>query len=242
MLVIQELYVDATNFASVSYDSEVVYSKQMFIDKGFVSVDDVDAELEMVLNVARKIADDRNTPDPYMHNPGTFNITMLNDICYTGCVTESGNVFAIQTRLDDDEVYQSIGYRGTRGRYLIELEWMRRSLERHSDCGEYKDIYSLFEGVEPEVYQTSGPADMFHYEDALAFAIRMYEQGDKTPVQYWLKKAIGLIAIDKDIMATSLVIINYLKERDGEFAISWDNMVCDMEQSRARALDVCYSV
>ena len=213
MKVIQSIYTDGANPAMFTTESDVTYTLDMFNNAGLISVEDNQRELENVIEVGLYIYKDRNCKSPHMHNPATFSVTTESGVQYDGNVTESGNIFVLQTVYDGDEVYQAVGFVGARGRYIVELENMLHLL-KHIEPECYQDISDISKGLTPEVYESSGPDDMFPYEDAYAYAIRMYNKGNTEHVIYWLKKAVASLSIGDTPPATANSIVYYIGERD----------------------------
>lgn len=96
----------------------------------------------------------------------TFNIINV--------ITTSGNVITI-TRNNN---VTFLCYTGTRGRFLETIERLRIT-----DINKVK-VYH---------YTTTGPKDMYPWEDAYTFTVRQHENGNDEPLQYWLKTATPLI-------------------------------------------------
>lgn len=221
MLLLQDINVNANTAIKLSHESEVQWTKDAFVQTGLLEgvTEGSDEELEVLLKIARQffIKSSKQTPSPYMHNPALFEFVTDDETTYQGVVTDGGNILVIQTATlgsEVDDVYQIIGYEGTRGRFIQELDWIIR--EHNIDS--YSDLIS----ERPIRYETNGDTDMLPYESALSYSIRQYESGEKEPLKYWLNKATMDLASGKPMMATSESILNYLKEKDDTLAADWE--------------------
>ena len=225
MLLIQDVNVSANSQISLNHESEVQWDKEAFMNVGHIQnlIQDNNEELLAVIKSARHLFKNasRNVPSPFMHNPALFNFNTDGETNYQGCMTDGGNVIVIQTITQIDErgfdVYQSIGYDGTRGRFIQELDWI---------CREYFiSEYSQLISERPTRYDSTGPDDMLVYECATTYSIRQYEMGNKEPLVYWVNEATKSAASGKAMSATSQSIVNYLKENDESFSNDWDAFI-----------------
>lgn len=216
MLLIQDINTDSDSVIALNHESEVSWSKEAFLYVGHIKtlIQNNNEELLAVLKSAQRVFRSTSTPSPYMHNPAVFRFNTDDETNYQGCMTDGGNLMVIQTITNGDDVYQTIGFKGSRGRFIQELDWI---------CREHNiDNYSDLISESPIRYDTSGADDMLPYESALSYSIRKYEAGEKEPLKYWVNKATMALSVGNRMMATSRSIINYLKEQDDDFAIDWE--------------------
>ena len=110
-------------------------------------------------------------PDMNFVHYGEYDYDSFNII---NTITNGGNVITIAHNGN----VTFLCYTGSRGRFIETIERLHIN-----DISKVKQYH----------YVTSGPKDMYPWEDAYAFTVRQHENGNDEPLHYWLNKATPLI-------------------------------------------------
>lgn len=236
MLLLQDLNTDVKDAVKLhSSESTVQLTLEMFTNEGQLKLtQDYNDDLSAVLEAACILKDARSIPAAEMNNPAEFAFLSHVDgeVTYVGHITDGGNVIVIQTIDDGESFYQTVAYKGSRGRWLEEINNMLHNTDMFIN-----DLIS----DKPVVYETNGPSDMLCTEDAYRYTVRQYEMGNREQMTYWLNKATMSIKSDTTMSNTANYLVKYLAENDTSFSAKWDAFVAheQLSQNMAREIVFC---
>lgn len=228
MKLIQELKMNTTVnnnlFASLSevIDSHtVVWPSEFFTDRinsSDINLDDSDEILAMLLDLGLAALDSKECETLSSTEEGLVSFT-FGDEEYVMTMTPNGNAMAYSRWVSDEDVYLTLGYDGTRGRFVQDLKDKGVTVE-------------MLTAHEPTVYETTGPVYMRPYEDAYTATVREYEAGNLEPIRYWMQLGLSKELAGLQTPATFDNLVRYLKEKDESRVIKYDEMVAHIAHSR----------